>query len=76
MSECIKNNNDPVEINEPVYSVHLCSPTNSQMFTNCCDTAICSDQKRCPGCGSLIYGWDANSNSERGLMRWRRAYHK
>lgn len=76
MSKYIKSNNDPVEINEPVYSVYLCSPTNSQMFTKCCGTAICNDQKRCPGCGSLIYGWDARSDNERGLMRWRRAYHK
>ncbi len=23
--------------------VHLCSPTNSTMFTDCCQTAICDD---------------------------------
>ena len=34
--------------------VFLCSPTNSQMFTNCCQTAICSNQGRCPKCGKAM----------------------
>lgn len=31
-------------------TVYLCSPTNSTMFTTCCNVAICDDQSRCPNC--------------------------
>lgn len=34
-------------------SVYLCSKTNSQMFTTCCDAAICHDQRECPACADL-----------------------
>lgn len=60
--------------NEPVYGVFLCSPTNSQMFTECCRVAICNNQKRCPLCNSLIYGHDVESEHRRGVVRWRKAY--
>ena len=62
--------------NEPVYGVNLCSPTNSTIFTNCCDTAICNHQKRCPSCDSLIHGHDAGSDHKRGNWRWSMAYKK
>lgn len=35
--------------------VFLCSPTNSQMFTTCCQTAICDNQQKCPSCGEDVY---------------------
>lgn len=69
--------------------VYLCSPTNSQMFTTCCETAICSDEQKCPRCGIDVYpffegmsdkdrdeysGGYWHSNTDR--MRWKRAYKK
>lgn len=63
-------------INDDVKGVFLCSPTNSQMFTNCCEVAICQDEKRCPSCNSLVVGYDASSDHQRGLKRWRYAYKK
>lgn len=54
--------------------VYLSSKTNSQMFTTCCNSAICSDQKRCPSCGNYVYGHDAESNHERYVWRWRYAF--
>lgn len=50
-------------------SVYLCSPTNSTMFTTCCQVAICDDQKRCPKCKAEIY-----PETPRG--RWEHAYGK
>ena len=47
--------------------------TNSTMFTQCCDVAICDDQPNCPICNRKIIGWDAESNHERGKIRWRMA---
>jgi len=44
--------------------------TNSTMFTSCCRVAICSDQRRCPGCGEDVIGADEESNHKRGLVRW------
>lgn len=47
--------------------------TNSTMFTECCQVAICDDEPNCPGCKRKIRGWDAESNHERGKIRWRYA---
>ena len=55
-------------------TVYLCSPTNSQMFTTCCNTAICEDEKNCPACGKPVLGHDESSNHQRGVRRWRYAY--
>ena len=54
--------------------VFLCSPTNSQMFTTCCESAITSSEKKCPSCGKYVYGHDAESDHKRGVMRWRYAF--
>jgi len=47
--------------------------TNSTMFTACCRRAICNDQLSCPACGEHVIGWDATTDHERGLIRWRDA---
>jgi len=55
-------------------SVFLCSPTNSQMFTSCCETAICEDEACCPKCGDEVYPGKDVSNHQREKSRWFRAY--
>lgn len=62
--------------NNKIKSVFLCSPTNSQMFTTCCEAAICNDEVRCPNCNSLVVGHDEPNEHERGKKRWRIAFHK
>jgi len=47
--------------------------TNSTMFTMCCGTAICDNERRCPSCKRFIIGFDAGSDSERGRIRWQNA---
>lgn len=47
--------------------------TNSTMFTDCCGSAICDDEKTCPKCGRNVVGWDAESKEDRKLIRWRNA---
>ena len=54
--------------------VFLCSPTNSQMFTNCCRTAICSDEGRCPKCKEEVYPGDNQSDHYRETTRWEMAF--
>ncbi len=44
--------------------------TNSTHFTTCCGTAICLDEKKCPGCGNLVIGHDAETDSSRTRQRW------
>jgi len=44
--------------------------TNSTMFTDCCDVAICDDERHCPKCGNPVIGYDADTNHERGKIRW------
>jgi hypothetical protein len=65
--------------------VFLCSPTNSQMFTTCCETAICSNQQKCPSCKQYVYPFDdgmtdkerdAISNHKTETMRWSMAFKK
>jgi len=34
--------------------VHFCCDTNSTLFTDCCGTAICDDESKCPKCGKEI----------------------
>ena len=48
-------------------TVFLCSPTNSTMFTTCCEVAICDDQANCPRCNAEI-----TPRSREG--RWEAAY--
>jgi len=49
------------------------SGTNSTMFTECCGSAICDHQKCCPHCGEEVIGADAESDHQRGRIRWRAA---
>lgn len=49
------------------------SGTNSTFFTECCEVAICDDQRQCPKCKQDVVGHDASSNHERNLARWRNA---
>ena len=46
---------------------------NITMFTECCQTAICNDQIKCPSCGRKIIGAEAETDYERGQVRWRYA---
>lgn len=48
-------------------SVYLCSPTNSTMFTTCCNVAIGDDQNNCPKCS-------ANIEPQGHKSRWIHAY--
>lgn len=61
---------------EEVGGVYHCSPTNSTAFTECCRTAICDRQARCPACGKLIIGHDAATEGETGRIRFRYAHNK
>ena len=47
--------------------------TNSTMFTECCEVAICDDEKCCPRCKRKVIGHDAPSAHERGVIRWKTA---
>jgi hypothetical protein len=50
-----------------VSTVFLDSPTNSTLFTTCCEVAICDDQSRCPRCHQEVFPKGRNS-------RWGMAY--
>lgn len=43
--------------------------TNSTMFTECCEVAICDDQPNCPRCNRPVIGYDLTPNA-RGRIRW------
>jgi len=43
--------------------------TNSTMFTQCCQVAICDDEGCCPRCGREVIGFD-KSPDERRRIRW------
>lgn len=47
--------------------------TNSTIFTLCCGSAICNDEKCCPSCKEEVIGADARSNHDRGRIRWQYA---
>lgn len=47
--------------------------TNSTMFTRCCGSAICNDERCCPSCKREVVGADAASDHERGRVRWKDA---
>ena len=46
------------------------SGTNSTIFTECCYTAICSDEKLCPKCKREVIGCNAKNDNERQRERW------
>jgi len=48
-------------------TVYLCSPTNSTMFTTCCEVAICDDEGSCPKCKEDVTPKGRNA-------RWEHAY--
>ena len=56
--------------------VFFCCSTNSTMFTECCEVAICDDEKKCPKCGNNVLGYDAETNHKRHMIRWRHAFKK
>jgi len=56
--------------------IHLSSSTNSTMFTDCCGIAITNSEKRCPRCNELIYGYNAETEHKRGIIRWEYAFKK
>lgn len=47
--------------------------TNSTMFTQCCSSAICDDEKNCPSCGRFVVGHNAETHGDRGKIRWENA---
>jgi hypothetical protein len=67
--------------------VFLCSPTNSTMFTTCCEVAICDYQQKCPCCNKYVYPFNEYMtdkeredlaggyyNSKTRELRWQHAY--
>lgn len=54
--------------------VFLCSPTNSTKFTECCETAICDNETKCPRCKRDVIGGEDESDHKRGKTRWNYAY--
>lgn len=54
--------------------VYLCSPTNSTMFTECCDVAICDSEGSCPKCGREIIGHAEEADHKTHKTRWNYAY--
>lgn len=57
-----------------IYGVYLCSPYNSQIFTECCHVAICPDENYCPKCNNEVIHGDNKAMTDR--IRWRYAYKK
>ena len=55
-----------------IAGIHALSPygTNSTMFTECCSCAITDTEKQCPECGRLVVGHDAETDADRGKIRW------
>lgn len=49
-------------------------PTIPQCLRIVAGVAICDDERCCPVCGRLVIGYDAVSNGERRMIRWRYAY--
>ena len=47
--------------------------TNSTMFTECCEVAICNNESLCPKCKREIIGANEEKDSERGRIRWQYA---
>ena len=43
------------------------------MFTGCCSVAICDWETRCPKCKREVVGAKAETEHERGKIRWRNA---
>lgn len=68
---------EPINYVNPGIPSHIIplqpSGTNSTMFTYCCTTAICNDERLCPRCNREVIGFDAKSDHERGRIRWRDA---
>lgn len=54
--------------------VHLDSPTNSTIFTNCCNAAITDSQVQCPSCEKEVYPGRESTERQRSMNRWNWAY--
>lgn len=48
-------------------TVFLCGPTNSTLFTTCCEVAVCDDEMVCPHCRQEVQPVGR-------LARWEAAY--
>ena len=54
--------------------VRLSSPTNSTIFTNCCNVAILPHQAHCPRCKAEVYPGVDETDHQRNQARWNWAY--
>jgi hypothetical protein len=54
--------------------VHLDSPYNSTIFTNCCNVAIQDHQANCPSCKEEVYPGREATTRQRDMNRWNWAY--
>jgi hypothetical protein len=54
--------------------VHLSSPTNSTIFTNCCRVAINDNQDECPCCKAEVMPGKGATDHQRSMARWNWAY--
>lgn len=61
-------------MDEPTVGVHFSSPTNSTMFTDCCEMAVLGYQERCPRCSNLVVPairrWAMAMRKQRRFQRW------
>lgn len=55
-------------------SVFLCSPTNSTLFTRCCEVAICDHQAYCPSCREEVHPGADATDHQRRVARWNMAF--
>ena len=56
--------------------IHLANSTNSTMFTDCCGCAVLNSEIKCPCCNATVYGSEAETDYERGRIRWNYAFCK
>lgn len=55
-------------------TVQLCGPTNSTMFTTCCNVAILDHQGKCPQCREDVVPFNPESEYRTRRARWEKAY--
>lgn len=54
--------------------VHIDSPTNSTIFTNCCRVAITDRETHCPACEQEVMPGADSTEQQRARSRWNWAY--
>lgn len=52
-------------------TLHFSGPNNSTLFSDCCGSAVCDSESRCPSCGREVRPQTPRGRFTEAMRAWR-----